>query len=104
MQLEITNTFWSGAWDTTPDMIEPTIVNLSIMESTKHSYSSGQCRFFMCPAYFFCPFTEEIMAGVRGRKDKKRVNIEIAPTNSQPKDGFGFDDQVDVEFIPGPKA
>lgn len=104
MQLGLTTQFWTGAWETTPEDINPELIKLSILESTTKSYASGQCRFFMCPAYFFCPFTEDIMVGVKGRNDKKKVAIDIAPAGGQPNDGFGFADKVDVEFIPGPKS
>lgn len=80
------------------------LINQIAITTEKSTMECGECRWFYCPAYHFCPF-EEAVIGIKGRSHKKKIDVKFEGINNTPKStntsNFGFRDGVEVEVIKG---
>lgn len=82
------------------------LVLTSLVEADKATLESGECKWFYCPAYHFCPFAGEVFYGVKGRANKKKIDVKFDNITQQPEipsnsSDFNFKDGVVDKIIKG---
>lgn len=97
--------FWMKNLDLTDiSKISKSLIAESSNIADKETLETGECRWFYCPAYHFCPFNQEVALGILGRASKKKFDVKFANVENEPNsnlESFGMGDSVKDLLIRG---